>query len=287
MIYEEPLFRPPAEAESLIFQVARGCPHNLCRFCGMYKGVKYRLRGRGEVLAEIAGAGRLYPEVRRIFLADGDVMALPFELLHEYLEALSRAFPQIARVNLYANGSSIASKTDRELAALRSLRLSTLYVGLESGSQNVLDLFGKTESAEEMIATVRRAQALDLKCSVMILTGLGGRVLRKEHIAMTVQALNRMQPKLLSALRFIPVPGLSLPEGYSPVTEFEAESELREIIAGLELEHTVFRANHASNPVPLAGRFPADRPRLLAALDAELSSGGLDRFGPGRIPFEM
>ncbi len=284
MKYVEPLFRPPAEAESLIFQVAYGCPHNRCGFCGMYKTVKYRLRDRAEVLAEIAGAGRRYPDTKRVFLADGDVMALPFARLAEYLEAVNAAFPRLARVNVYANGSSIAAKSAEELKTLRALRLHTLYMGLESGSQRVLDCFGKTESVEEMIAAVIRAQALEFKCSVMILVGLGGKAFRDEHIAGTVSALNRMRPQLLSALRYIQIPGMALPEGYRAVSELEAVEELRRIIAGLELEHTVFRANHTSNPVPLAGRFPADRTRLLAELDADLASGALDTTGPGHTP---
>ena len=128
--YEEPLFRPPAEAESLIFQVARGCPHNSCRFCGMYKGVRYHLRNEQEVLHEMEQAGKAFPDVRRIFLADGDVMALPFDLLKKYLEFLLKVFPQVRRINLYANGSSIAARTEEELQILRNLRVQTLYMVL-------------------------------------------------------------------------------------------------------------------------------------------------------------
>lgn len=284
MRYEEPLFRPPAEAESLIFQVAFGCPHNRCRFCGMYKTVKYRLRPEAEVLAEIAEAGEEYPETRRIFLADGDVMALPFDRLKTYLEALNAAFPRLCRINVYANGSSIGGKRVAQLEMLRKLKLHTLYMGLESGSQEVLDLFGKTERVDEMIAASVTAQKLGFRCSVMILIGLGGKTLREEHIRQTASALNRMQPALLSALRFIPVPGLALPEGFSPVTEYQAVGELREIISRLELNHTVFRANHTSNPVPLAGRLPQDREALCGELSRQLASGALDRRGPGDVP---
>ena len=284
MKYVEPLFRPPAEANSLIFQVAYGCPHNQCKFCGMYKGVRYRLRNCEEVLTEIAEAGQQYPTARRIFLADGDVMALPFERLTLYLEAIRAVFPQLARVNSYANGSSIASKSFSQLKALRALQLNTLYLGLESGSQTVLDLFGKTESVEEMISAVTRVQSLGFRCSVMILLGLGGKVLRSEHISKTVETLNRMQPRLLSALRYIPIPGMPGPCGYEPVSEYEAVEELREILAKVMLEQTVFRANHSSNPFPLGGRFPADQARLIAELDIELRSGNLDRRGPGRMP---
>ena len=284
MRYEEPLFRPPAEAESLIFQVAFGCPHNTCRFCGMYKTVKYRLRPESEVLAEIAGAGVRHPETTRVFLADGDVMALPFDRLKTYLEALRAAFPRLCRVNVYANGSSILGKSATQLETLRKLKLHTLYMGLESGSQEVLDLFGKTERADEMISAVVTAQKLGFRCSVMILIGLGGQALREEHIRQTAFALNCMQPALLSALRFIPVPGLVLPDRYAPVTEFQAVEELRAILSLLDLNRTVFRANHTSNPIPLAGRFPHDKASLCRELSFQLASGCLDEYGPGTVP---
>ena len=284
MRYEEPLFRPPAEAESLIFQVAFGCPHNTCRFCGMYKTVKYRLRPESEVLAEIAGAGVRHPETTRVFLADGDVMALPFDRLKTYLEALRAAFPRLCRVNVYANGSSILGKSATQLETLRKLKLHTLYMGLESGSQEVLDLFGKTERADEMISAVVTAQKLGFRCSVMILIGLGGQFLREEHIRQTAFALNCMQPALLSALRFIPVPGLVLPDRYAPVTEFQAVEELRAILSLLDLNRTVFRANHTSNPIPLAGRFPHDKASLCRELSIQLASGSLDEYGPGTVP---
>ncbi len=287
MNYREPLFRPPAEAESLIFQVAYGCPHNRCRFCGMYKSVRYRLRPEEEVLAEITEAGRRYPWSTRIFLADGDCMGLPFDRLKRCLEALNRAFPALARVGSYANGSSIQKRTGGELAELRRLRLHTLYLGLESGSQEVLDLFGKTEQVEGMIEAVLRAQAAGLRLSVMVLIGLGGRALRQRHIEQTAAALNRMQPRLLSALRFIPIPGLPFPPGYEPVTEEEAVEELHELIGQLELDRTVFRANHTSNPVPLSGRLPQDRERLCGELKRQLASGTLDRNGPGILPVEL
>ncbi len=284
MKYVEPLFRPPAEADSLIFQVAYGCPHNRCKFCGMYKTVKYRLRPEDEVLDEIARAGKRYPDTARVFLADGDVMALPFERLKTYLDALHAAFPKLARINVYANGSSILGKTSDQLRELRQRKLNTLYVGLESGSRNVLELFGKSESPESMTEAVVSAQKLGFKCSVMILVGLGGKKLRGEHISETAAILNRMHPKLLSALRFIPIPGLPLPDGYVPVTEYEAVDELKGILEKLELEHTVFRANHTSNPIPLSGRFPHDKAALVRTLADQLASGTLDARGPGALP---
>ncbi|MCF6174425.1 MAG: radical SAM protein [Victivallaceae bacterium] len=284
MKYIEPLFRPPAEAVSLIFQVAYGCPHNSCRFCGMYKGVTYRMRDRHEVLAEFKMAAGRYPATRRIFLADGDVMLLSFDLLVEYLTELNRLFPRLTRINVYANGSSITRKSEAELVALSKLKLNTLYVGLESGSQTVIDLADKHESVDNMVQGVTVAQRCGLRCSVMVLLGVGGKTFSSEHATLTAAALNLMQPRLLSALRFIEVPNAKMYDDAETLSEFDAVVELRAIISGLEMKRTVFRANHSSSPVPLSGRFPQDKQRLLSDLDQLLKSNSLDRHGPGAMP---
>ncbi len=285
MNYREPLFRPPAEADSLIFQVAYGCPHNCCRFCGMYKIVRYKERPEDEVIADFEKASVKYQETQRIFLADGDVMFLSFERLQKYLQKLNQLFPKLTRVNVYANGSSILDKTKEQLSELRKLKLHTLYLGLETGDEELLKLVNKGETAEKMIEAVRISQEYGLRCSVMVLLGLGGKKGSEIHAIETAKVLNKMQPKLLSALRYVEVPGTKMFNGYETVSEYEAVCELRKIIENLELNKTVFRANHASNPVPMEGRFPNDKEKLLAELDYLISRGGLDKDGPGELPF--
>ena len=174
---------------------------------------------------------------------------------------------------------------DAELAELRRLKLNTLYVGLETGDEDLLLAVDKRDTAAGMAEAVARAQAAGLKCSVMVLLGLGGREGSARHAEATATLLNRMQPRLLSALRFVDVPGTSLDAGYQAVTEYEAVSELIRLLRGLELEKTVFRANHTSNPVPLEGRFPKDRAALVSLLESLLPR--LDRKGPGRLPFSL
>lgn len=286
------LFRPPAEAESVIIRVADGCPWNQCAFCGMYTGVSYRVHTEREIRAAIVDGCRRWPDARRVFLADGDVMALPFAVLMDILAMLAAALPRLARVNLYANGRSIQMKSDDELRTLSARGLQTLYMGLESGSDAVLTNMRKRETAGEMINAGRRAQACGLRMSVMVLIGLGGAGGSAEHAAATAAALNRMQPRLLSALRVIPVPGTRLHGAarrglFEEVSEWQAVRELRDLIAALELEGTVFRANHTSNVVPLEGRLPHDKQRLLCDLDALLAADVLDRTGPGPAPLSL
>lgn len=282
--YKEPLFRPPAEADSLVFQVAYGCPHNSCRFCMMYKSVHYRERDLDEIFNDFKEGAQLYPETMRIFLADGDVMSFSFPKLRAMLGELNLLFPNLSRVNTYANGSSIMSKTKEELEALHKLKLNTLYVGLESGDDDVLNAVNKKESSGNMVDAVVKAQDAGFKCSVMILLGLAGKGGSAVHAKKTAKILNKMQPRLLSALRFIEVPGTKMHDAYKSVSEYEAVCELRDIIKALDLKKTVFRANHSSNPVPLSGRFPQDKDKLLSEVGLMLSSGMLDKKGPGHVP---
>lgn len=284
-----PRFRPPAEADSLILQIDEGCPYNGCTFCGMYKGMRHRRRPLDEIRAIARAEARRWPGAHRIFLADGDVMARPATELLAILALLQEAFPDLRRVNTYATGSGIAGKTDAELAALRAARLQILYMGLESGDEATLAQVRKQETAAAMVEAGVRAQAAGLKLSVMVLLGLGGRARTAEHADATAAALNRMQPRLLSALRVVPVEGTRLAADlaagrFAQLTEYEVIAELRRLVAGLALQRTVFRANHSSNVMPIEATLPRDQPRLLAELDALLAAGRLDRDSPGRLP---
>ena len=286
------LFRPPAEADSLILRIVDGCPHNQCTFCGMYKSVRYRVHRPEEIAGELCKAQVNCPGATRIFLADGDVMLLPFAALRDLLTELNRLFSALVRVGVYANGSSITAKSREELCELRKLKLHTLYMGLESGDEALLRAVRKEETAEQMIAAGRLAQECGLRMSVMVLLGLGGHEGSAAHAVATAAALNRLQPRLLSALRVIPLPGTVLHAEraagrFRELTEYETVCELRNLLARLELAGTVFRANHASNIVPLEGRFPRDQARLLQELDVLLASETLDRESPGPEPWAL
>ncbi len=284
-----PLFRPPAEADSLILQVDQGCPHNRCTFCGMYRGIRYQRQSIDDIRTLITRETRRRTDATRVFLADGDVMRRPFGDLEAVLTALNERLPMLARVSLYANGSSIAAKSDRELRTLRALKLHTLYMGLESGDETILKRCRKGETAAQMVHAGSMAQAAGLRMSVMVLLGLGGADHSADHVEHTAAALNRMQPRLLSALRVIPIEGTELYDDavngrFNQLTEYQVVKELRQLIERLDLTSSVFRANHSSNVVPLEARFPRDKQRLLAELDALSASGELDRRSPGRIP---
>jgi radical SAM superfamily enzyme YgiQ (UPF0313 family) len=274
--YEEPVFRPPSEAGSLILQVTIGCSHNRCTFCSMYRGKKFRAKSPARVQADIASARQvLGAGVPRIFLADGDAMCLSARRLSEILGWIDEAFPRLQRVGIYANARDVLSKTDEELRELRRRKLKILYVGLESGDDQILQRIEKGATTDEIALAVRRANAADIATSVMVLIGLGGRARSLEHARASAAAINRMEPTYTALLTYTPVPGSPLADELDRGT-FELPTpegsiaEIREFLAGLQCR-TYFTCNHASNYLPLTGKLPAAREQLLRLLDAAIA----------------
>ncbi len=272
MRYYEPVFRPPSEGRSLLLHATIGCSHNRCGFCAMYRGKRFRARPEREILEDIEAARRVRPDVRRVFLLDGDALVLSSRRLLRVLAALRESFPELQRVGTYVNAGNVAAKTDEELAALAGAGLGIGYLGLESGDPETLERMDKGATVEEMVTAVTRAQAAGIRMSVMALLGLAGRERSREHARATARALNRMQPRFASFLTVTPVPGTPLFEDaasgrFALLSPEESLRELRWIVEDLDLRGTVFRANHASNYLPLKGRLPADRERLLRTID--------------------
>jgi radical SAM superfamily enzyme YgiQ (UPF0313 family) len=272
----EPVIRPPSEAGSFLLQVTVGCSANSCTFCGAYNTKRYRIKEREEIFSDIAEMARLSPETRRVFLLDGDALASGNDVIVPVLDELGRAFPHLSRVGSYANGTNITKRSNGELRELAARKLSLIYIGLESGSEAVLEGCRKRSSAAEMVDAVGRAREAGIKSSVIVLLGLGGRSMRDEHVAGTIRALNEMQPRYLAFLSLMLIPGTPL-QLQAERGEFELPGpgellrETRDIIAGLQLEGTIFRTNHASNYLPLEGRLPADKEKLLGTLDEALA----------------
>lgn len=279
-LYDMPLFRPPSEAESLIFQVTLGCGHNQCAFCSMYRSKTYTVRSLDALECEIRTAAIAWPDAHRVFLADGDAFRLPTDHLLRILSFLRDAFPSLARVSCYATPGDILRKSEDELAALRAAKLSLLYVGLESGDPETVRRAAKGASPEAAGRAVNRAQAAGLKVSATIILGLAGRVRAREHAWATAVMINKAPPVYLSALCLMLTPEREGPFRARFDNSFEPQDD-EGLLGELELmletlnppRPVIFRSNHASNALALAGTLPRDRDRLLAEVRAARAEG--------------
>jgi len=286
MRYEGNIFRPPSEANSLILQATLGCSYNKCTFCAMYRGVRFRIRPLDEIAEDIESAlDYLGPGVRRVFLADGDALIIKTERLLRIIDLLHTAFPGLQRVATYATPQSLLIKKPEELERLRRNKLFMLYLGVESGSETVLKQLQKGVDRAHMIEAGRKAVAAGMKLSTMIILGAGGPELSIEHARESAKVLNAINPRFISTLTMMVVPGIPLHEtmeqgAYAPPTPTQTVKELRELITNLDVEGAIFRANHISNLVSPAGSLPKDKQRLLAELDAVLARPIPDDFGP-------
>jgi len=279
MRYHGAVIRPPSEAESYILQITYGCSHNDCTFCGTYLDKPFRARAMEEVLEDIAVAGDRLPDTRRVFLADGNGLVLSTRRLVRILEALSAAFPLLRRVGIYANARDLLGKSDADLATLHEKGLEIVYLGLESGSEEVLRRIRKGATAAEMVEAVQKAKRAGMRVSVIALLGIGGAELSSRHAEETGRVVSAMDPQYLSMLTLMLVPGTELHRqwragAFQLMEPDDLLAELHRVITHLDgLSRCVFRTNHASNYLPLAGTLSRDKARLLDTLDQARAQG--------------
>ena len=265
--YEGRVFRPPSEAYSLIVQATIGCSHNRCTFCDMYKEKRFRVRRLEEVKADFDLARAAYQRVERIFLADGDALMCPAAHLAEILRYIREKFPECERVTSYGSPKSILVKTQEELNELHELGLEMVYLGLESGSDEVLRRVNKGETAAEIVRAGQMVKAAGMKLSVTAIAG---------HAVQTARALSEMKPEyigLLTLLFELPTPLMrDWEEGRFYLMEpVEIAAETLTLLENIDSEGSVFRANHASNYVNLAGTLNRDREAMCARLREALA----------------
>ncbi len=275
--YEPPIFRPPSEAESLILQATIGCSWNHCTYCAMYRGKSYRVRPLEELLEDVRLAGReCGPDVMRVFVADGDAVAMELGHWEPLLAACRETFPRLRRVSAYATALNLAARSDAELRRLRELGLSLLYVGPETGDEVTFRRIAKGAGFAEHALAARRAHAAGMKISTMFLLGVGGVERSREHAEASARLVTEMDPEFLSVLTLTVVPGtptatLAARGGFELPPVEQMLKELRTMVAESRPTGAIFRTNHASNYLPLEGRLPRDRDRIVATIDRALS----------------
>lgn len=271
MNYEGKIYRPPSEAYSYILQVSIGCSHNQCTFCGMYKEKSFRIRRVEEIIEDLQRAREAHEYVEKIFLADGNALALSTPDLETILREIRSRFPECKRVSAYSAPEDILRKTGRELKKLKELGLKMCYLGVESGSDQVLKRINKGVDQQEMIKAGQKVMNSGIKLSVTVISGLGGKNLWQEHARESAKVINEIQPDYFALLTLLVQEGTPLFDAVKK-GEFqllEPKEVLKEtywMIKDLSLNNTVFRSNHASNYLALKGSLPEDQEALLDTL---------------------
>jgi radical SAM superfamily enzyme YgiQ (UPF0313 family) len=275
--YVEPLFRPPSEARSLIFQVTNGCSWNRCTYCEMYTDAqkKFRPRAEAEVLTEIRTCAEQGLEPRRVFLADGDALVLSMRRLRTILGEIKISLPSVSRVSSYCLPSNFKNKSDEDLQELASLGLKIIYVGAESGDDQVLQHVDKGENYATTADALIRASAAGIKTSVMILNGIGGKRLSRQHALASARLANDTQPDYLATLVLTFYKGREKFEAgfdnrFDELDTVELCQEIRTLIEATRLENTIFRSDHVSNHMVLKGVLGKDKQRLLNQIDESI-----------------
>jgi radical SAM superfamily enzyme YgiQ (UPF0313 family) len=268
--YDYPLYRPPSEADSLIFQVTLGCSFNQCSFCDMYRSKEYSERPWDEVKAEIDIMSKSLPQTKRIFLADGDALNLDTNYMKQIVKYLYEKFPSLERISCYAMPMNVLKKTPEELKTLHDSGLDMFYLGIETGSDLILKKVTKGATAATIIKSIKKAKDAGYIMSCMIILGLGGKTHSKEHIRGTAEVINASSPHYVGALTLYLENGIKdefmtkFEEPFIPVSDTEALGELEDLISQINTkENIIFRANHGSNAYTVKGTFPQDKQMML------------------------
>ena len=273
MRYEGVVYRPPSEGRSLIVQVTIGCAHNSCTFCNMYKDKKFRVRTMEEIMKDLLEAQALYgPYVRRVFLADGDALVMKTEDILTILKAVEELFPNAERVSSYGTAQDILRKSEEELRALAAAGLGIIYMGAETGDDEILKYINKGVTSAEIIAAGQKLKRCGLQSSITLISGLGGRGKVKEHARSCARLISAINPEYASFLTLRLYEGTPMYDDvvsgrFERITPDEIIDEMTEFLQNVDSPGTVFRTNHASNYVVLKGDFNRDIPAMLKQLE--------------------
>lgn len=276
--YEGIVIRPPSEADSLILQYTIGCSHNLCIFCPAYKQKRFRIRTPAEMEQDIRDCLPAFADTRRIFLADGDALAVPFPDQLALFSFLRSSFPSLQRIGMYANAKNILGKSAGELRRLREAGLGILYVGIESGDDELLVWMKKGATSGEMAEAGRRVKDAGIKLSVTVLLGIGGAGRSAEHARLTGNLLSSINPDYVGALTTMvekgtPLYDLQQQGRFKLPSAFAILSELAEMLAHTEMSRGLFFANHASNYFPVRVRMPTQRDKAVEMIRTFVRKG--------------
>lgn len=270
LVYDYPLYRPPSESQSLIFQVTLGCSFNKCSFCNMYRTKEYSERPIDEIDREIDLMADFYPDTKRIFLADGDALNLETTKLIHILSKIRKKFNNLERISSYSMPKNLLDKPHDELKSLEQAGLDMVYLGIESGNNTVLKKVTKGATSKMIVDSCKKAKDTGFILSCMIILGLGGKNYSQVHAEDTSKIINEIEPNYIGALTLYMEPAIErefytkFKEPFIPLDDLGVLDELNSLINGINVTgNVIFRANHASNVYSIGGTLPKDKPAIL------------------------
>jgi radical SAM superfamily enzyme YgiQ (UPF0313 family) len=286
--YEGTVIRPPSEAQSVIIQATLGCSDNGCTFCPAFKEKKFSIKNIGQIEQDIKAAARLYPGARRLFFADGDALIMPQHQLVRALELANSYFPRLTRVGIYGSIKSVERKTVHELQKLKNLKLGIVYLGFETGSDEVYERINKYGSPQGNVDACKKVKEAGIRTNVTVILGLGGKELSRQHAEYTAKILNLAGPDQIAALTLMIAPNTQLFEQrklgeFAELDEFGILEELRLLILEMNDFRCQFFANHASNYYPIAARFPEDKQATLNVLADLIAQNNIANLRPDSL----
>lgn len=289
MRYEGNIFRPFSEANSYLLQCTIGCSHNQCTFCGMYKDKKYRVRQLSEIIEDIKMAKDHYGDLEKVFLCDGDAIALETDMLLAIIKKLYLTFPSLRHVGSYVGPQSTLSKSIEELRMLRAAGLTKAYIGVETGDDDLLKKIKKGVGYDQMLEAGKNLVSADINLSAMVLLGLAGKGnASKRHALATAKICNEMKPQYLAALTVTPVPGTVLYRqiqagDFELLDPFETLEEMKQIFENITVDNMKFVGTHASNYMSITGTLQKDKQKMIAAVDDVLKNRDESMIRPDHL----
>jgi len=272
MKYEGDIIRPPSEAYSLLLQVTVGCSHNKCTFCPSFKDKRFRIKSLEEIEEDLIDASRLIRHVDRLFLCDGDALIIPQKRLLEILEAVQKHLPGVRRIGTYGNAKSILRKSVEELCELKEHGLGIVYLGIETGNEELLLKIRKGATYDQIVEAGSRVKEAGITLSATVLLGIGGIEKSMQHARDTARILTDVDPDFAGVLTVMVVPGTPLDEerkagSFILPGTFDLLKELGVILSAARFSNCFFTANHASNYLPIRARMPRDREKVIRLID--------------------
>ena len=262
------IYRPPFEAQSYLLEVTKGCSHNQCSFCTMYRDEPFRMLPIDQIEEELKDAGTYMPFVTRVFLENGDAFCLNADRLAQIAELVHRYLPNTRTIAMYASVKNIQGKSDEDLKRLHALGIDELNIGVESGLDDALTHMNKGYTAREAVYELNRLGQAGIRYGANIIFGMAGEGNCREHAEATARLLNETKPYLIFTGTLHADPGCPLYNelktgAFRECSFGEYLDEEEELLKLLDLEECYYFGLHPSNVVQMHGHLNQDKEEML------------------------